>query len=107
MSEEFKDLGTPANQQKKALAKAASKASKKKVEYPHVFTEQDGKLLKITVKPNGAHSIFLAKKPKPGGETYHTKLAEYNNAIKSCKDQGKWVDGSSVDEHINKMITGA
>lgn len=108
MSVEFKDApGLPQRVEEKARAKAESKKAKQVKKYQEIFTELDGKVLKVTAKPNGAYSIFLAKKPKTGKIESAQKLHEYNALIADLKKSGKWVDSSSYEEKITELIAKA
>jgi len=99
--------GLPQRQAEKSRAKAASKAAKNKKKFKYFYTEQDGKLLRITAKPNGAYSEYIAKKPKPGKDNFETKSQEYKVVLDSVKKDGLYVSADMYEETIQKMIANA
>lgn len=110
---EFKDQpGSPANQQAKKLAKESAKAAKSKKSYKHIYTEvlaESGiKLVKVTAKPNGARSIFIAKKPKQDGTPGASlRLKQYEDLKATFKKAGEYVSADSYEDTISEMIAGA
>ena len=110
MDLEFKDQpGTPANQQAKKLAKESAKAAKVKQTWKHIYTEviaDSGiKLVKVTAKPTGAQSIFIAKKPKVDGTPGAAERLKQYEAMKAgFKKAGEFVSADSFEEKINEMI---
>lgn len=110
---EFKDQpGSPANQQAKKLAKESAKAAKSKQTYKHIYTEvlsEAGiKLVKVTAKPNGSRSIFIAKKPKQDGTPGASlRLKQYEDLKAGYKKAGEFVSGDSAKETIAEMVASA
>lgn len=51
--------GTEANQQAKKLAKEKSAKAKVKQDYEQVFSQVGNKIVKITIKKNGAHQEYV------------------------------------------------
>ncbi len=110
---EFKDQpGSPANQQAKKLAQEKSRAAKLKQAWKHVYTEvvsEAGiKLVKVTAKPTGARSTFIAKKPKVDGTSETAQKIQQYEALKNgFKNKGEFVSADSFDEKINEMVAKA
>lgn len=79
--------GAPAIEHQKKLArekKAQSKAPKKSKQF---FTVKDGKVLSITVKPNGAYSTYVGTKAKMEKKS----KGSYETQVKLWKKDNLWV----------------
>ncbi len=106
----FKDSpGLPARQAELARAKADKVTKKKnaKKKFKFFYTEQDGKILKITAKPNGAYSEYVAKKPKAGKENYDVKIQQYESIKSKFKKEDAWVSADQYEDTIKKLIAAA
>lgn len=102
-----KSEGLPQRQEEKARARATSKAAKNKKAYEFFYTEQNGKILKVTAKPNGAYSEFIAKKPRAGTENSARLEAEYKSMIAKYKKEGAWVGSDMYDDKVKELIKQA
>ena len=87
----FAEIETPMSEHAKEVAKENSR--KKVVPRKEFYTIENGKVLKITVKPNGAYSTFIAR------EETITK-AEINK----WKKEGKFVYSHEKDEVCSAFI---
>lgn len=100
--------GLPQRQEEKARAKAASKKAKEQKEWKHIFTERDGKLLKVYAKPNGAYSIYIAKRPKNNGTAENDqKIKQYVAEIEKYRSKKLFYTDYGFEEKIAEMIAEA
>ncbi len=111
---EFKDQpGSPANQKQKEIAQEAARKAKVKKSYKSFVTEivsNEGKfkLVRLTAKPNGAQSIFIAKKPKADGTPgAAVRLKQYEDMKKDFAKKGEFVAMGEAEDKINEMIAKA
>lgn len=87
----FAEIETPMSEHAKEIAKEASR--KKVVPKKEFYTIENGKALKITVKPNGAYATFIAREEKL------TK-----DEINKWKKSGQFVYPHEKDEVCAKFI---
>jgi hypothetical protein len=100
--------GLPQRQEEKKRAKELAKKAKDKKEWKHIYTERDGKLLKVYAKPNGAYSIFIAKRPKNNGTPENeAKLTQYKAEIEKQRSKKLFYTDYGFDEKIAEMIAEA
>jgi len=91
--------GTEANQHAKKLAKAKSAKEKEKKEYQQVFSQVGHKIVKITIKKNGAHQEYIGSVgPKK------KEAASLKEMILKWKKDKVWVSPDSVQEFTSKAI---
>ena len=100
--------GLPQRQEEKKRAKELAKKAKEKKEWKHIFTERDGKLLKVYAKPNGAYSIYIAKRPKNNGTPENDlKIAQYKAEIEKQRKNKLFFTDYGYEEKIKEMIAEA
>jgi len=98
----FKEqTGVPGNAHAKKLAKQQERIAKLKSQFSETFfTVKNGKLLKIVVKPNGAHSSYLGVKAKLDKKNKEAMLA----SIKGWEKEGAWLNEHEADEKISVVV---
>lgn len=100
--------GLPERVEQKQRAKAASKAAKEQKEWKFIYTERDGKLLKVYAKPNGAYSIYIAKRPKNNGTPENEqKKVQYEAEIQKWRGKKLFYTDYGFEEKIAEMIEEA
>lgn len=92
--------GTEANQHAKKLAREkAAKDKYKKKDYEQVFSQVGTKIVKITIKENGAHQEYvgsIAPKKKEAGVL--------KDMILKWKKDKVWIGQDALQEYTSKKI---
>jgi len=105
MNYKFGDApGLPANehkrkaiQEKKAKDKEAKKIKLEKFS-KQFYTVINGKVLLLTIRPNGLYRSFFDSVKKLGPDLLKTK-------IKKWKDSGKWMDEHAIEDLSYDLIS--
>ncbi len=95
--------GLPGNEQakRKAKEKSSKEASKKKLQ-ESFYTMKNSKVLKMTVKPNGAYSTYIGKikKDKDG----KSNKAEVEMSISNWTKKGEWVHEHEIEGKVKELL---
>lgn len=95
-SKEVSDSGNPANEWAKKLAQ--EKASRQPKPFKTLYTQKDGKVLKVDVKTNGSYSSYIGNSKKHKDQL--TPL------ILQWKKEGVWVDEYELETKIKEIMIG-
>ncbi len=93
--------GLPAREHEKKLAKEKSaKDLKNKVAAKEqYYTIKNGKILQITIKPNGAYSSYVDSLEKRGDQ--------YKAEIKRWAAEGKFIPEHEYEEKVHQLVAAA
>lgn len=91
--------GTEANQHAKKLAKEKSAKAKESKDYEQIFSQVGHKIVKITIKKNGAHQDYIGSiAPKK------KEAAALKDMIIKWKKDKVWVGPDAIQEYTSKKI---
>lgn len=88
------EAGNPANEWAKKLAQ--DKVSRKQKPFKTIFTDKDGKVLKVDINKHGSYSNYIGNSKK-NREQIAPLVAQW-------KKQGVWVDGYELEEKIKEIM---
>jgi len=89
------EAGNPANEWAKKMAQ--EKASRQPKPFKTLYTQKDGKVLKVDVKTNGSYSSYIGNNRKHKDQL--TPL------ILQWKKDGVWVDEYELDNKIKEIMS--
>lgn len=89
------EVGNPANEWAKKMAQ--EKASRQPKPFKTLYTQKDGKVLKVDVKTNGSYSSYIGNNRKHKDQL--TPL------ILQWKKDGVWVDEYELDNKIKEIMS--
>lgn len=94
-SKVIEDAGNPANEWAKKMAQ--EKANRQPKPFKTLYTQKDGKILRIDVKTNGSYSSYIGNNRKHKDQL--TPL------ILHWKKDGVWVDEYELDNKIKEIMS--